>query len=73
MVDSIVKEQFLEALDRLTPDQQQQALELVRSLARPRGKPGRSLLKFAGRIPPDDVAKMEKAIEDLEKVDPNEW
>ena len=73
MVNAELKEQFLDALDRLTPEQQQQALDLVRGLGRPRGKPGRSLLKFAGRIPLDDLEKMEKAIEDLGKVDPNEW
>jgi hypothetical protein len=68
MLDANLKEQILEALDKLSPEQQQRALQFVRSLNRPRGKPARSILKFAGRIAPDDVARMEKAIEDCEKV-----
>jgi hypothetical protein len=66
MSDTAVREEILEVLDGLTPLQQQEILRLARSLSRPRGKPARSLLKFAGRIPADDVDKMEQAIEDFE-------
>jgi hypothetical protein len=39
-----------------------------------RGVPGDVLLEFAGTIPPDDVARMEKVIEEeCEQVDMNEW
>lgn len=73
MSDTAFREEILEALDRLTPLQQQEILRLARSLSRPRGKPARSLLKFAGRIPAEDVARMEQALEDFEKVDLNDW
>ena len=39
-----------------------------------RGVPGRSLLKYAGIVPPDDLERMSEAIEnDCGKVDRNEW
>jgi len=39
-----------------------------------RGVPGDVLLEFAGTIPPDDVARMARVIEEeCEQVDMNEW
>ena len=44
------------------------------STARMRGVPGNVLREFAGAIPPDDVARMSRVIEEeRERVDPNEW
>jgi hypothetical protein len=68
-----LKEQLLNEIDRLSPDQQQQMLDFAKNLIRPRGVPARLLLKHAGRIPLDDIKKMEEAIEECEKIDLNEW
>lgn len=68
-----LKSQLLETLEQIPADRQEKALELLRELARPRGKPARSLLKFTGRIAADDLAQMEKAIEEMEVVDPDGW
>lgn len=39
-----------------------------------RGSTADVLLRFAGSIPPDDLARMEQVIEqDCERIDPNEW
>ena len=74
MVTLSVREQIIYQLERLTPEQQQQVLEFTTRLVRPRGVPARSLLRFAGRIDPDDLQKMEKAIEeDCERIDADEW
>ena len=73
MAISPLREQLLNEIDKLSPDQQQQTLAFARSLTRPHGVPARSLLKYAGRISLDDVEKMEQAIEDCEKIDPHEW
>ncbi|MBZ0287750.1 MAG: hypothetical protein K8I30_09060 [Anaerolineae bacterium] len=73
MAISPLKEQLLKEIEKLSPDQQEQTLAFARRLGRPRGVSARSLLRFAGRISPDDIEKMEQAIEDCEKIDPNEW
>jgi len=73
MATPSIKEQLLNEFEKLSPEQQQQTLDFARSLKRPRGVPARSLLKYAGRIQPDDIKRMEEAIEDCEKIDLNEW
>jgi hypothetical protein len=73
MAASPLRDQLIHEIDKLSPAQQEQILLLARSLTRPRGVPGQSLLKYAGRIPLDEVEKMEKAIEDFERIDFNEW
>jgi hypothetical protein len=70
------KEEILSELDKLPSEQQQQALLLVRALAaaKPRGVPGKTLLRFAGIIALDDLDVMGQAIEEeCEEVDHNDW
>ncbi len=66
-------QQIIERVNRLDAEQQQKVLEFMRELERPRGVPARSLLKFAGRIALDDIERMEQAMEDCERIDPDEW
>jgi hypothetical protein len=57
-------------------EQQHRVLEFARALstAAPRGVPGKELLSFAGAIAPDDLRRMEQAIQEgCEKVNPDEW
>jgi hypothetical protein len=62
IVNIPLRDQLLAEFDKLPPEQQQQMVALAKRLNRPPGKPARSLLKFAGRIPPDDIEKMEQAL-----------
>jgi len=51
-------------------------LNFIKGLTLPvkSGVPGRSLLKYAGSIPPDDLNIMSDVIEnDCRKIDANEW
>lgn len=50
MVEPAIKEQILKDLDRLSSQRQRQAAKMVRSLVspRPKGTPGRELLRFVG-------------------------
>ncbi len=66
-------QQIIERVNQLDAEQQQKVLEFMRELARPRGVPAQSLLKFAGRIAPEDLDRMEQAMEDCERIDPDEW
>lgn len=71
-----VEKELRERLAALTPDQQREVLEYARALgeAPRRGVPGRSLLRFAGSIPADDLRAMAEAIEEgCERVDPRGW
>jgi hypothetical protein len=72
-MSTTLAQQIIERISQLDAVQQQRVLDFVRHLERPRGVPARSLLKFAGRIAPDDVKRIEEAIEDCERIDPNEW
>ncbi|HYL04798.1 MAG TPA: hypothetical protein VE075_02095 [Thermoanaerobaculia bacterium] len=76
MVEAAVKEQILNDLERLSPDMQVRAAQLVHGLvsAAPRGVAGRDLLRFAGAIDSESVREMEEAIEDgCERIDTEEW
>jgi len=76
MVEATVKEQILSDLERLSPEMQARAAQLVHGLieAAPKGIPGRDLLRFAGAIDAESIREMEEAIEDgCERIDPEAW
>lgn len=55
---------------------QEKVLKFIKELAlsEKSGVPGRSLLKYAGFIPPDDLRIMSEVIEnDCRKIDADEW
>ena len=67
-------QQILKEVDQLSSEQQRKVLGFVRGLRHKNGSPGQDLLRFAGTIPPDDLAQISEAIEvDCERVDPDAW
>jgi hypothetical protein len=71
-----IKERILNDLERLTPEQQKHAAELVHGLVfpLPSGTPGSDLLRFAGTLNDEATRQMTKAIEEgCERVDLDEW
>lgn len=73
MTTSMIKEKLMEQLDQLPHDLQLRVLDFAKALS-PKGVEGRSLLRFEGLIPADEIRRMSQAIDDAcEKVDVNEW
>jgi hypothetical protein len=66
-------DQIIAQLQRLNSSQQQEVLKYTLKFPLPVGTSSETLLKFAGAIAPDQLDQMEKAIEDCEQVDLNEW
>jgi hypothetical protein len=66
MVEPTVREQILNDLERLSPQRQARAAQLVHGLVSqlPKGTPGRDLLRFAGLLDSESVRQMEEAIEE---------
>ncbi|HVT18033.1 MAG TPA: hypothetical protein VHQ90_17885 [Thermoanaerobaculia bacterium] len=66
MLDQTVREQILNDLERLSPQRQARAAQLVHGLVSqvPKGAPGRDLLRFAGLLDSESVRQMEEAIEE---------
>lgn len=66
MISPTIKTQILKDLERLSPEQQKRAAELVRGLVspRPKGTPGRDLLRFAGTLDHRSAREMMEAIEE---------
>ncbi|MBE9080210.1 hypothetical protein IQ241_23470 [Romeria aff. gracilis LEGE 07310] len=58
-------DQIVEQLKVMPQPMQQQVLQFARELGQSKiqGIPGKDLLKFAGTLPPDDLALMKAAIE----------
>ena len=76
MVIPAIRDQILSDLDRLDPEKQNRAAELVHGLvlADRRGTPGKELLRFAGTLDDESAREMRQAIEEgCERVDPDEW
>lgn len=76
MISAAIEKELHEQLEHLLTEQQRQVLEFARALAktRPRGVPGKDLLKFAGSIGQDDLKTMSRAIEEgCNKVDTDAW
>ena len=74
-MDQQVEQELRKQLDQLSVDKQKRVVELARRLASEEtvGE-GAGLLRFAGSIPPDDLAAMAKVIEeDCEQANPDEW
>jgi hypothetical protein len=73
---SLVITEILEQTKILPDNLQYQVLAFVRTLktTNRKGTPGKSLLKFSGGIPSEDVETMREAIETgCEQVDINDW
>ena len=68
MAQPSIKQQILDDLDRMPPELQRRAQELVHGLAasasRPEGTPGKELLRFAGMLDEDAAREMERTIEE---------
>lgn len=76
MIDPTTWEEILNHLSKMSNDQQQKVLEYVRSLVpgSTTGTSGKSLLRFAGAINPDDLKTIEQVIqEECEKIDSSSW
>jgi len=73
VAEPAIKKQILSHLEQLSPEQQKRAAELVHGLvsARPKGTPGRDLLRFAGTLDRESARQMREAIEEgCERVAP---
>lgn len=71
-----IDREITELLHRLPELQQQRVLKFARELAevKPQGVPGANLIAFGGRIAPDDLQRMQDAIEEgCEAVNLGEW
>jgi hypothetical protein len=77
-------EEIRSLVERLSPDLQRQVLKFAKGLARtrkeavplpktplPPGTPGPVLLRF--KLPREDVEAMERALEDCERIEPDEY
>lgn len=74
MTGSSLEKAILDQLDRLAPEEQMEVLAYARALAQSIGVPGQEMLRFAGLIPPADLAEMERAIEEgCEQIDSDGW
>jgi len=78
MIEPTIKEQILRDLDRLPPDLQERALQLVHSLVAPaplpRGASIEDLMSLAGTLDDTSAREMREAIEEhCERIDPSEW
>lgn len=73
MVDPAIKDQILEDLEALTPEQQREAARRVHSLRGVPAEPsGRKLLKYAGIWDEQTAKEVADAIEEgCEQVDPD--
>jgi len=58
------KEEIIRELDKLNKDQLNEVLQFTRQLSAPKGVPIESLMDFIGRISPEDLEEMARAIEE---------
>jgi hypothetical protein len=76
VIDPALHEKILRDLDRLPPDLQRRAVELVRSLSapQPRGASVDDLLSVSGILDEDSAREMREAIEEhCERVESRDW
>jgi len=73
MTNTSIKDALVAQIDRLPYDLQLRVLDFAKALI-PKGVQGKSLLRYEGTIPADDLQLISKAIEEnCERVDVSEW
>lgn len=74
MSDIELKESIVQAVQRLTHEQQLKLLEFINAMVqRVPAKEPQGLLKFAGLFEKESLQEMEDAIADCEQIDEDEW
>jgi len=78
MTEPSIKQQILDDLDRMSPELQGRAHDLIHGLAasdsRAEGTPGKDLLRFAGILDEEGAREIERVIDEgCERVDPDAW
>ncbi len=63
-MDTSIKDNLIAHVENLPSDLQRRVLDFAKSLL-PKGVEGKSLLRFEGAIPADDLQLMSKAIEQV--------
>jgi len=64
MSERTLQSELLDQMDGLPFEKQRHVLNFARSLAEPKGRPGKDLLLFGGAIDAEDLSAMTQAIED---------
>ena len=57
----------------LDKSQQLKLLDYIKFLLEDKNRTGEELVKYAGKIPQEDLKWAQKAIEDCNKIDEDEW
>jgi hypothetical protein len=76
VIEPTIKEQILKDLDRLSPELQQRALELVHNLVDPlpKGASVEDMIGLGGLFDEESAREIREAIEEhCERIDLNEW
>jgi hypothetical protein len=74
MSERTLQNELLDQLNGLPLEKQRQVLNFARSLAEPKGRPGKEMLLYGGAIDAEDLNAMTKAIEDrCEQIIADEW
>jgi hypothetical protein len=76
MIEPTIKEQILKDLDRLSPELQHRAVQLVHQLVAPlpKGASIEDLMSLAGTLDDTSAREMIEAIEaGCERIDPRDW
>jgi hypothetical protein len=69
-----LEEELQRRIGELSPSKRQKVLKYVRALQSREGVPGKQLLRFAGAIPKDALARMALSIEEgCERIDEDAW
>jgi hypothetical protein len=76
MGEAEVIQQVVRNMERLSPELQRKVLRFTEELSgsRPKGTPGKELLRFAGTLSPEAAKEMMDVIEaECGQVDPDGW
>jgi len=76
MPESTIEKEIQEQISSLPAEKQKKVLEFAKALSKTKtnGISRHSILTFAGTIPPEDLALIDKAIKNgCEEVDLGEW
>jgi hypothetical protein len=76
VVEPDIKEQILKDLDRLSPELQQRAFELIHNLIDPlpKGASVEDMIALGGLFDEESAREIREAVEaHCERIDPDEW
>ena len=73
MTNTTLEQEIVEHVRTLSDEDKREVLGWLRRREMLKGVPGKTLLRFAGTLTPEEAEEMERSLKDFETINEDEW